>query len=265
MKTKLIALATALLAFTNAVAATTTGITTFDIRAYGDNGTELSMLGGFYNSYFYATGEKTNVTTTYHESFWLDPSGGYTARYLLHHYDIEGYYQDWYKTTYYSMEPYVLTSSLLVNATVSLDPTAAARLSGPGKLQLDITIAGEYSGDGKPYLARAASHNSADLAEVALRKEYDSEGGVGYRAGITTPFQVDSQDFQLSITGGPEAANNFYMFVFNSATYDYGIHHRVDYESLPPITTPVPEPTTWAMLLAGVGILGVARRRKSAA
>lgn len=28
---------------------------------------------------------------------------------------------------------------------------------------------------------------------------------------------------------------------------------------------PVPEPTTWAMLLAGVGILGAARRRKTAA
>jgi len=56
------------------------------------------------------------------------------------------------------------------------------------------------------------------------------------------------------------------VLVLDGPAYDFGTHQRTDRIMLyfEPIQLPVPEPTTWAMLLAGVGILCIARRRKNA-
>ena len=69
--------------------------------------------------------------------------------------------------------------------------------------------------------------------------------------------------------GGPGNATAFYRFDAGSSldtlTLNYGASSdAVLYATTPPVTVPVPEPETWALMLGGLGVVAwLARRRRT--
>ena len=67
---------------------------------------------------------------------------------------------------------------------------------------------------------------------------------------------------KLSLTMGPLAAGNYYLSVVGMATGTSGGLYTGSITMNPPVT-PVPEPESYAMLLAGLGIIGTIAVRRN--
>ena len=140
--------------------------------------------------------------------------------------------------------------------------------------------------------------SAAGLAPYALdvsAAEYGTEGSLvgqsfAAAAGQTLSFEwsfgtletlfqdhafavINGQVFTLATAGAPGAATQSFSYTFaqsGTATLSFGVIDTVDYLGVSSlnignlrVTAPVPEPSTYAMVLAGLGLIGfVAQRRR---
>ncbi|AXA94795.1 hypothetical protein DPH57_18770 [Massilia sp. YMA4] len=117
-----------------------------------------------------------------------------------------------------------------------------------------------------PTLSLGFSNDKADLMTIGHGEAGNGRFFVGGHLDAIKIVPGTNQ-FEFLVSAPPEVdPGNVFINIFGPA-YDAGIRHfeQKYFTGSNVSILPVPEPTTWAMLLAGVGILGVARRRKTAA
>jgi hypothetical protein len=123
-------------------------------------------------------------------------------------------------------------------------------------------------------IAIADSHDPADLTGTSsVHTSFDADGSytvsyTGVEKLIPTGATLD-MGVLISLTAELQATLYdqpvLFGLVLTGPLYDIGLHHFSESTYLGFEIQAIPEPATWAMLLAGVGIVGIVRRRKTVA
>ena len=232
----------------------------------------------FTDSYFEG-GDRLNVQTVLRD---VTETYGNT-RYVYHwadtNYDRQGGYRDHFWWAFHGGDAALAPDYIYFKASALPNPNAGQM--APMTVAVSSYLSGTYSTSADPRfpnvtlnpgpvtVASADSHNPADLISVPGPNDtwLNADGTffvAGYRAEKLIPAG-DTVDMGVLFYIPAQLHATSYSFNLDGSLYDEGLHHFSDTSFLGYEILPVPEPSTWAMLLAGVGILGVARRRKSAA
>ena len=184
--------------------------------------------------------------------------------------------------------PQAANANLIVNGSFEADSQAAGswaiypNLTGWSGGAFGIELRNNVAGaafDGSNYIELDTTHNSASTQNIAtslgtqyiLSFAYSAREGVlagsngieviwnGLSQGVFTGLGAPSGNVwglnSLTVTG----TSPFSSVEFRAVGTDDSYGGSLDYVSL---TTAVPEPETYAMLLAGLGLLGFAARRR---
>jgi PEP-CTERM motif len=98
---------------------------------------------------------------------------------------------------------------------------------------------------------------SATAGFVGNNQRWSFGGGANSLANISSVLQVFRDDFA---TGGGEASSGFVDYI---RVYDTALTAGQVSALLPPGAGAVPEPSSWALMLAGFGLVGGAMRRRA--
>ncbi len=140
----------------------------------------------------------------------------------------------------------------LVTATINVDLSYAAVLAHPSGVALgDLLFQHLDSFIGKLGFAGQTVPFGPEMAELDGMPVHEvlSEADL-YLGGAASPFT----DYDLLMA----------LSIVDMSFTDGQVADNAAYLTLPPSATPVPEPPAWAMLLAGVAGLGIARGVKAA-
>lgn len=126
-------------------------------------------------------------------------------------------------------------------------------------LALEITIIGAASGNGSFDLSNFPevyfwTPSALDLTTELVGQTLDNGCSFGFTLGDCLG---SSGDFNVSGFGAPDPNGNGYFIL--QANYIFGDNLAVT--SIRP-TQPIPEPATWAMMIAGFGLVGQKLRRR---
>ncbi|MBB6505626.1 hypothetical protein F4693_002621 [Sphingomonas endophytica] len=135
-------------------------------------------------------------------------------------------------------------------------------------------FAGTFSFDDKTGDLKSIDFNQGgkvyDLSSAGLL--YSSGGSavlgglLGGAIGMGNSTSVATNDFSLSFD-----YKKMIVYTFETTTFGVGRQNSYDYTTrtqtatIRNVTSAVPEPTTWAMMVAGFGLAGFALRRRSRA
>lgn len=266
----------ATLAFSVAPAQAASPIT-FNITAESGAGALPESFATSYTSF--VGGDKLNMRTVVSEETFTFGGYRHVYRWSDTTYDQQGGYRDTAYWLFYDGDAAHAPDYVYFKATASIDPEA--NQSVPMTITTSSSVSGTYSGVSDPRfpnvslypgtvtVAAANSHNPVDLINIS------SYGSTSFYPDGTFYSNVYYGDLVVPPGGTADMSVLFYLpsqlyatsYSFNMSTplYDEGLHHFSERTYLDFQILPVPEPSTWAMLLAGVGILGIARRRKNAA
>ncbi|MBK1682881.1 FxDxF family PEP-CTERM protein [Rhodoferax fermentans] len=116
------------------------------------------------------------------------------------------------------------------------------------------------SGSGYSVIDFATPNNVLHTVFTAISLFYNPDGVIGGNDSLVASSV--STNNELSLTLGSLAAGSYYLNIYGSTVGTLGGGYSGAI-SVTPFTAPVPEPETFAMLLAGLGVMGaIARRRK---
>jgi hypothetical protein len=228
---------------------------------------------------YFDGGNKLNINTVLRDEAYTFGNERYVYHWADTSYDRQGGYRD---TAYWSVDyagPAQAPDYVYFKATAAINPDADQTV--PMTFDAFTTVRGTYSSVTDPRfpnvklypasvtIASANSHNAADLVlptygrttwfrpdgtfsadDFSGEKIIPAGGTADFSVLLYVPAQLHATSYSIDLTG---------------PLYDIGLHHFSETNFLGYEVQAVPEPTTWAMLLAGVGILGAARRRKTAA
>lgn len=244
----------------------------FVITADSENGQVTPTIVSSYSNFF--GGDRINVQTVLRNEVYTFENYRYTYRYADTTYDRQGTYDE---MTFWSIDYETeaqVKNFIHFKATATIKPDADQTL--PVDVRLWTNVKGTYTSSMDPRFPNVvlrpadvtfALANSKELADLTNVKGYQS-------------FELDGtfnafnfSDIVVPAAGSADVGMLAYLpaqlqgtaFTFSLSTANTGLHHFSESTYLGYDVQAVPEPTTWAMLLAGVGILGVARRRKTAA
>jgi len=274
MKARILSLA---FAATSMLPAAQASVLSFDFTVSGAGGTTPSYIETL-NANFIESGPRSNIVENRYDEVAIYGNNKYITHYANTTYDVYGFYKDAYIFSGSVSGPEGGTRYAYISGTVTFDPTAATNMAeGPATMDAGMLFSGTYALaydpefpsipvlPPSPQLAFGHGTEKADLVPVTATTSFNA----GY-------FSLVGYDDAISLVPGKNAMQ--FMFYANPAlnpgittahifgpAYDFGTHQRSERLVLGYEVLPVPEPTTWAMLLAGVGILGIARRRKNAA
>lgn len=102
-------------------------------------------------------------------------------------------------------------------------------------------------GNGQAYVYQQAANPGSTWQQFSATLD-----GAGWRRGTLAGAAVDSSEFQAAL-GNVSA-------LYVRGEYINGINETTGLDNV--VLNPVPEPETWAMLLAGLGVVAWARRRQ---
>lgn len=140
--------------------------------------------------------------------------------------------------------------------------------SAPSRVAL--TIGGTtrtLSGEGQAYTARALPTPQAAPFSHQVNYYIQNADGIGVAGGLTTnsaPFTTlnATEDFSYSLTDADRAfeASNGFLTDADGGQINFTQYRIAQVASIS--ASAVPEPATWAMMLAGFGLIGCAARRR---
>ncbi|GGY97879.1 PEPxxWA-CTERM sorting domain-containing protein [Pseudoduganella plicata] len=264
----------AMLAF-SAAQVQAAGPVTFTITAESGAGA-LTPTYSNTNSLFSGS-EKLNVQTVLRDESYISGSYRYVYHYADSTYDQQGGYQDSTHWSVYKADVAQAPDYIYFKASAEISPDADQTV--PMTVKLYSTAGGTYSSVTDPRfpnvnllpasatVAVANSHNAADLTTAPYSYTWFNADGtfdVSNFADIVVPAG-GTADMAVLFYLPAQLHATSYSFDLTGPLYNEGLHHFSETNYLGYEILPVPEPSTWAMLLAGVGIVGVARRRKTAA
>ena len=126
-----------------------------------------------------------------------------------------------------------------------------------GGAKYDVTFTGDAFDGTLTFNTRAQAVEA--LAAILASSEFQAFFPYESFAGVLVPHAFDGQCFYVELAGGWYAPGG------------YGVPNGFDWSdtgftlaTFAP-TSAVPEPATWAMMIAGFGVVGVAVRRRRAA
>ncbi|MEI7970520.1 MAG: esterase-like activity of phytase family protein [Betaproteobacteria bacterium] len=141
---------------------------------------------------------------------------------------------------------------------IDLDANTLAALGGKSPEKWEGLAVGPQLGDGS-YLLLAGTDNDYSVTQNTGGTQFD----VYFRFSDADPYATSIQCPLGTTTGCTGAASS----VPNDGSYQLlpGVLHayRATAADLGGYTAPVPEPGTWALMLGGLGLLGVAARRRA--
>ena len=250
---------------------------TFTITAESSAG--VLTPGNMFNYSSFEGGDKLNVQTVLRDETYTYGNARYVYHWADRHYDRQGGYRDDFWWTFDRGDAALAPDYVYFKASAVSNPNAhqtvpmtikvSSYLSGTYSLVADPRFPNVSIQPGPVTVASADSHNPADLISLAGPHDtfFNADGTFfvgGYRADKIIPAG-GAIDMSVLFYMPHQLHATSYSFYLGGSLYDEGLHHFSDTDFLGYEILPVPEPSTWAMLLAGVGILGVARRRKTAA
>jgi autotransporter-associated beta strand protein len=158
------------------------------------------------------------------------------------------------------------TGTTTVDAGASLVLDGANRLAAASKLDLEggaLRLVDVHGANGQEFAVLTLGKDSAiDLGDSSLT--FDALGGVaaGTTLGVTDWLASTSPDYALRFLGDL-TGNAAFLALMGGTTVD-GAAASWRFDGVYTDVTAVPEPANAALLLAGLGLLGVAARRKQA-
>lgn len=234
------------------------------------------------NNYFSYTsfegGDRLNVQTVIR-----DETSIYGGRRYVYHvsettYDQQGAYKDMAFWTFSTGDAARAPDYVYFKASASISPDADRTV--PMTIQALGSVYGTYTTRAADprfpnvalypnavTVASAASHDPADLTVSGSGSTWFDPNGTfatNYYGDMVIPTG-GSADMGILFYFPAQVHATGYSLSLISPLYDEGLHHFTERTLLGFDVSPVPEPSTWAMLLAGIGIVGIARRRKTAA
>jgi hypothetical protein len=214
-------------------------------------------------TYFSAADERQNVSTVYWDDIWDFGS----TRYVWHYADVSYQQQGSYRDSWYMNVSDASADTgiqyLYLTGTVSYDPM---RINGVASVDAWADISGSYTMTPNPLfpsvvqlpafpsVAAAQSIDPANLKTVRGWQYFDQDDGFSANASMT--FAIDnSGESELGfLLYSPSGLNpQSYWVSLTGQAYDTGLHQFNETQYLGFEILAVPEPSTWAMLLAGAG------------
>jgi hypothetical protein len=274
MKARIFGLA---LAAAVAMPAAQAGVTQFNFTAVGANGA-TPWYSETRNTAFVQEGARTNILNGTYDKIETFGNWQYITHYATSSYDVTGYFQDEYIFNGEVAGPADGAKYGYISGTVTLDPSAASNMADrPATLTTSMMISGRYTPSFVPGFPTvsippsqpliAVGHDSTDLVTLYSNPTFYNEQFTltGYASDIS--LESGNNALAILLYVGPGMEPGMTLARISGPAYDLGTYHRTEetYLGYDVVQLPVPEPSTWAMLLAGVAIVGVARRRKTAA
>lgn len=253
------------------------GVTQFNFTAVGANGT-IPSYSETRTTEFMEQGPRTNVVNGTYDKIEVFGNSQFITHYATSSYDVTGYYQDVYMFNGTVTGPVDGAKYAYITGTATVDPGAASNMADrPATLDAAMMLSGNYT---PTYVADfptvpmppsspliAVGHDSTDLAPLWSNPTFRNGQFTltGYASGIA--LEPGENDLAILLYVGANTDPTMTMARISGPAYDLGTYQRTEqiYMGWDVVQLPVPEPSTWTMLLAGAGILGIARRRKNAA
>lgn len=243
---------------------------TFDLTASGASG-PLAVTT-YSGSAFAGNGIRVNETVSYHDIVETYGNYQYTWHYSAVSWQEQGSYYDYFAA---NVSGATAGQSVLLTGSASVD---AGHASGPVTFDGFSSITGTYTPVTNPAFPGLvippgapafASGLSADPAQWATQPAFANFApNLAFSASANVSYTIDADGtsdlgFLLYAPDGLHA--DYFSLYLNGQLYDAGLYSFAESNYLGFDVVAVPEPSTWAMLLAGAGVLGFARRRRTAA
>jgi len=258
------------------------GVLSVNFTVSGSAGT-VPAFSESRDTYFHENGGRFNIVNSTFDEIRDDGNGwGYLVHYAAVTYEVAGYYTDSYMFNGSVSGAPGGPRYAYLSGTVSFDPAAGGNMGNtPATLNASMLFSGNYTPaydvdfpsiplpPAEPKLAIGYSNDRADLIAQGGRTSFN-DGYFSQTGGAGGVELVAGQNaFEFLFYAGPELDPTMTTLLISGPAYEFGMHQRTDltllgYEHVQ-LPLPVPEPSTWAMLVAGAAIIGVARRRKNPA
>lgn len=149
--------------------------------------------------------------------------------------------------TFTFLDPLVQTVHGSKSFTISLLDLTSSQLGAPTTSEFQTPIDSESGTTGTGFTTVAN-----DYISITLATPWTLTGGKDY--GIALKWNNTTEVLNLQETATTTDVGNLYRTIDNGTTFPTSVSSAVFYLQA------VPEPGTWAMLLAGIGLLGASRR-----
>ncbi|HEX8606295.1 MAG TPA: PEP-CTERM sorting domain-containing protein [Pseudoduganella sp.] len=245
---------------------------TFNLTANGSTGEIASQP--LILTYFSSSSERQNETSVYRDEVWDYGSTRFVTHYADVSYQQHGSYYDSYTFGFNNDTATEASKYVLLTGSVSYDQ---ARANGTASLDMSANISGTYTrtppnprfpgvrqGPAVPTFAAAQSIDPAELVDLNSRAWFNQDNTFYTDTDSTFTIGSGGSELALLLYSTPGLNSEFYSLSLTSHGYDTGLHQFTEVQYLGYEILPVPEPSAWAMLLAGAGVLALSRRRRAA-
>lgn len=276
MKASIVGLALAATVVMPAVQATP--VVEFNFNGTGADGRTVPYYVENVDTNFVESGTRTNVVNGTRDDVMVYNGYRYVTHYATSTYDVTGHYSDLYIFNGSAGGPEDGVKYAYISGTVRFDPSKAENIGVSSTLNASILFSGTFTPvfdennpgvpqfPDAPILSAGIGNDRANLSE--LNNSGDSPFYAD-RFAITgsTSFTIapGDNDIQFLLYAGANLHPSWALLYVHGPAYNLGTYRRTEQTYLGYEVLPVPEPSSWAMLLAGAAILGIARRRKNAA
>ncbi|UTY57511.1 PEP-CTERM sorting domain-containing protein [Massilia sp. erpn] len=230
------------------------GITNFSIN-YNEPGTYQTWVN---MQQFVETGPRTNYAEYIKsEVTFTDSSLKFILRTKVKSYDVSGYYQDSYRHFYYDSDNKNPNRSITINGSLGIGKPQQVSLMGSADFSISLVSSFYYWEKGINSVKISSEDGSKDFIPMTSGS---SDLYASASALKKLPNGSDNLDFQILADFSKPVT--YLGIEITGPQYGFGVRHNTEYEMLDILPLPVPEPSSWLMLLSGSALLGIAMRRR---
>jgi len=146
----------------------------------------------------------------------------------------------------------------VANGYPGLSPMISASITINGVTR---SVAGAYSAQVATYTSPYVAHNAEDYSNDGITQVYNYIANFNYPAGA--PASLDLNFGPVAATGG-FGYTSWQTYDFATGTNTEFAYANLGSDAVYSVGIAVPEPASWAMLIAGFGLVGTALRRRRA-